>query len=183
MVKKADILTAETLGAFFEHIAELKRLPRKGWVERGVPDPESVAAHSFGVAALAAVAASALGLDPARAVLIAVIHDVAEAITGDLTPADSVSSYDKRHLEEKVTRKILENVDPDGTLLTAWLDYAEHRTPEGRLVKDLDTLDMALQADTYAQAGTTAASELRRAAEPRIQEPAVRKLLPPRRRP
>lgn len=179
----AESLTAETLGAFFAHIAKLKRLPRKGWVERGVPDPESVAAHSFGVAALAAVAASAVGLDPSRAVLIAVIHDVAEAITGDITPADGVSSHEKRRQEEQAARQILEKIDPDGTLLTAWLDYAEHRTPEGRLVKDLDTLDMALQADTYEQAGTAAASELRRVAEPRIQASAVRTLLPPQGRP
>ena len=175
----AEPLTAARLEAFFAHIAALKRLPRKGWVERGVSDPESVAAHSFGVAALAAVAASAVGVDPARAVLIAVMHDVAEALTGDLTPADGVSSHDKRRQEEQAVRQILSEVDPDGTLLAAWLDYAERRTPEGRLVKELDKMDMALQADTYARAGTPAAAELRRAAEGRIGSAQIRALLTP----
>ena len=172
-------MNAQRLEAFFAHVATLKRLPRTGWVQRGVPDPESVAAHSFGVAALAAVTASAVGADPARAVLVAVIHDVAEALTGDLTPADAVPGDTKRRREEQAVRRILAGVDPNGTLMAAWLDYAERRTPEGRLVKDLDKIDMALQADAYAREGTAAAGALRRSAERTIQTAAVRVLLPP----
>lgn len=172
-------MNAQRLEAFFAHVAALKRLPRTGWVQRGVPDPESVAAHSFGVAALAAVTASAVGADPARAVLVAVIHDVAEALTGDLTPADGVPGDTKRRREEQAARRILAGVDPNGTLMAAWLDYAERRTPEGRLVKDLDKIDMALQADAYAREGTAAAGALRRSAERTIQTAAVRALLPP----
>jgi putative hydrolase of HD superfamily len=172
-------MNAQRLEAFFAHVATLKRLPRTGWVQRGVPDPESVAAHSFGVAALAAVTASAVGADPARAVLVAVIHDVAEALTGDLTPADGVPVDTKRRREEQAARRILAGVDPNGTLMAAWLDYAERRTPEGRLVKDLDKIDMALQADAYAREGTAAAGALRRSAERTIQTAAVRALLPP----
>ena len=172
-------MNAQRLEAFFAHVATLKRLPRTGWVQRGVPDPESVAAHSFGVAALAAVTASAVGADPARAVLVAVIHDVAEALTGDLTPADGVPGDTKRRREEQAARRILAGVDPDGTLMAAWLDYAERRTPEGRLVKDLDKIDMALQADAYAREGTAAAGALRRSAERAIHTAEVRALLPP----
>ena len=172
-------MNAQRLEAFFAHVAALKRLPRTGWVQRGVPDPESVAAHSFGVAALAAVTASAVGADPARAVLVAVIHDVAEALTGDLTPADGVPGDTKRRREEQAARRILAGVDPNGTLMAAWLDYAERRTPEGRLVKDLDKIDMALQADAYAREGTPAAGTLRRSAERTIQTAEVRALLPP----
>ena len=172
-------MNAQRLEAFFAHVAALKRLPRTGWVQRGVPDPESVAAHSFGVAALAAVTASAVGADPARATLIAVMHDLAEALTGDLTPADGVPGDTKRRREEQAARRILAGVDPNGTLMAAWLDYAERRTPEGRLVKDLDKIDMALQADAYAREGTAAAGALRRSAERTIQTAAVRALLPP----
>jgi putative hydrolase of HD superfamily len=178
-VPATEAMNAQRLEAFFAHVAALKRLPRTGWVQRGVPDPESVAAHSFGVAALAAVTASAVGADPARAVLVAVIHDVAEALTGDLTPADGVPGDTKRRREEQAARRILAGVDPNGTLMAAWLDYAERRTPEGRLVKDLDKIDMALQADAYAREGTAAAGALRRSAERTIQTAEARALLPP----
>ena len=172
-------LDARRLASFFAHVAALKRLPRKGWTERGVPEPESVAAHSFGVAALAAVTAAAAGADPARAALIAVLHDVAEALTGDLTPADGVPGDRKRRQEERAARRILAGVDPDGTLMAAWLDYAERRTPEGRLVKDLDKIDMALQADAYAREGHAAAGTLRRSAERAIRAAGLRALLGP----
>ena len=175
----SEPIDAQRLESFFAHVAALKRMPRKGWVERGVPDPESVAAHSFGVAALAAVAAAAVGADPARAALIAVMHDEAEALTGDLTPADGVPDDRKRRQEEQAARRILAGVDPDGTLMAAWLDYAERRTPEGRLVKDLDKIDLALQADAYAREGTAAAGTLRRSAERAIRAAAVRALLTP----
>ena len=172
-------MSAPRLQAFFTHVAALKRMPRRGWVQRGVPDPESVAAHSFGVAALAAVTASATGADPARAALIAVIHDLAEALTGDVTPADGVPAHEKQRQEEEAARRILADVDPDGSLMTAWLDYAERRTPEGRLVKDLDKIDMALQADAYAREGTPDAATLRASAERAIHTAAMRALLSP----
>ena len=176
-VAARERLDPRRLASFFAHVAALKRMPRKGWLQRGVPDPESVAAHSFGVAALAAVTAAAAGADPARAALIAVMHDVAEALTGDLTPADGVPGGRKRRQEERAARRILAGVDPDGTLMAAWLDYAERRTPEGRLVKDLDKIDMALQADVYAREGTAAAATLRRSAERAIRAPGLRALL------
>ena len=174
-----DTMTAQRLEMFFAHVAALKRMPRRGWVQRGVPEPESVAAHSFGVAALAAVTAAATGADPARAALIAVIHDLAEALTGDVTPADGVPGHEKQRQEEEAARRILADVDPDGSLMTAWLDYAERRTPEGRLVKDLDKIDMALQADAYAREGTPDAATLRASAERAIHTAAMRALLSP----
>lgn len=35
---------------FFHKVEKLKRVKRTGWVREGVPDPESVAAHCFGIA-------------------------------------------------------------------------------------------------------------------------------------
>lgn len=172
-------MTAQRLQTFFSHVAALKRMPRRGWVQRGVPDPESVAAHSFGVAALAAVTASTTGADPAQAALVAVIHDLAEALTGDVTPSDGVPGSEKQRREEEAARQILAGIDPDGTLMAAWLDYAERRTPEGRLVKDLDKIDMALQADVYTREGTSTAVTLRSSAERAIHSEDARALLPP----
>ena len=153
-------------------------MPRRGWLQRGVPNPETVAAHSFGVAALAVVTASRTGADPAQAALIAVIHDLAEALTGDLTPTDGVSRSEKHLREKEATSQILSDLDPKGIIISAWRDYAEQRTPEGRLVKDLDKVDMALQADVYMQEGIPAATELRQSAESAICNTDTHSLLP-----
>ena len=82
-------------------IQRLKRVPRQGWLDRGISplDTESVADHSFGVALLAwmaALEAQAAGaeLDPARVLALALIHDLPEAEIGDWTPytADAVNA-------------------------------------------------------------------------------------------
>lgn len=66
----------------------LDRVDRAGYALRGVPDPESVAEHSYQVAlAVWALAPLASGpLDGARAVEIALLHDLAEVRAGDLPP-------------------------------------------------------------------------------------------------
>src|SRR5690348_11531628 len=69
-------------------IEPLKHLPRTGWVDRGVHEPESVASPSRPLALLAWVSAEAQGLDAENAMRLALVHDLPEAITGDLTPFD-----------------------------------------------------------------------------------------------
>ena len=62
----------------------LKDQPRTGWVQHGVGGAESVAAHSWGTAYLCLLFAEVAGVDRAKAVEIAVLHDLAEARTGDV---------------------------------------------------------------------------------------------------
>src|SRR5690242_10124588 len=78
------------LGALAEAAGALKEVRRKGWVDRGVPDAESVADHSYRVALLAWALARARGLDAGRAMLIGLVHDLAEADVGDETPFDAL---------------------------------------------------------------------------------------------
>lgn len=77
-------------------IGRLKHTLRTGWLDRGVPPPEteSVADHSYRVALLAwmvastypTVSADGESLDAARVLLIALAHDLPEAFAGDPTP-------------------------------------------------------------------------------------------------
>ncbi|HEY9283293.1 MAG TPA: HD domain-containing protein, partial [Pyrinomonadaceae bacterium] len=70
-------------------LQRLKRLDRTGWVLRGLaPGAESVAAHSYGVAVAAMlladlVRARGVELDVERVLRLALLHDLAEARTGD----------------------------------------------------------------------------------------------------
>ncbi|MCB9755489.1 MAG: HD domain-containing protein [Myxococcales bacterium] len=73
----------------------LKELARAGWERIAVERPESVAAHSWGVAWLV-LALCPAALDRGRALAIAVVHDLAEVRVGDLTPHDAVAPADKR---------------------------------------------------------------------------------------
>jgi putative hydrolase of HD superfamily len=75
---------------FARRVGGLKRLPRTGWIKPVgglTPRVESVAEHSFRVGVLALLLPS---LD-AEAVAMGLLHDLAETIVGDITPAQNVS--------------------------------------------------------------------------------------------
>lgn len=85
--------TAAGLLRLAQQVQRLKRVPRQGWLDRGVPaiQTESVADHSLGVALLAWMAAldaeaAGVPLNPARVLALALIHDLPEAEIGDWTP-------------------------------------------------------------------------------------------------
>jgi putative hydrolase of HD superfamily len=131
---------------------QLEALDRAGWVRRGIARPESVAAHAWGVPWLVLVLAPP-GLDRARALTYAVLHDLPEVRVGDLTPADGVSPEDKAGRERAAMVGLSEALPGGAALAAAWQAYGAQADEEARFVRQLDRLDMALQAVAYAQAG------------------------------
>ena len=83
----AQSLPIDTLIALGMAAQRLKRVPRTGWLLRGVPhgEGESVAAHSHGMALVALALAETLPqpLDRGRLLAMCLLHDLAEAILGD----------------------------------------------------------------------------------------------------
>ena len=151
----------------------LKALDRAGWVRRGVPDPESVAAHSWGVAWLV-LALLPPELDRERALSYAVIHDLAEVRVGDITPFDGVSSESKQAREAAAVAALL-GERPD--LVALWRTYEAQSDAEARFVRELDRLDMALQAAWYGRRGTQALAEFLTSAEQVIEHPRLVEIL------
>ncbi len=143
-----------------EAIHAVKHLPRKGWLERGLPAGrvESVGSHSFGTALLALVLKEA-GLLPAgvpaeRLLAVALLHDITESVTGDLTPADNVTPARKAALELDAVRRLLGDVPGMAGLqreLEAFVSggKAAGKDPVYALVQQIDKLDMMIQALRY----------------------------------
>lgn len=157
-------------------VLALKDLPRTGWVRRGIERPESVAGHSWGVAWLVLVLLPP-ELDRARALTYAVLHDLAEVRTGDLTPHDGVSRAEKQR-NEHIAMASLTGLLPDGSsLLDTWTAYETQADPEARFVRQLDRLDMALQAVAYERNTEKDLSEFLVSAGQVIQHPALRSIL------
>ncbi len=145
MSPPADDALRDALIAAFQ----LKRTDRAGWLRIGIENPESVAAHSWGMALLVLLFLPA-HLDRERALTYAVLHDLAEAWTGDVTPHDPVP--DKHAREDAAMVDFTERIGrPD--LLGIWRAYEARADPEARFVKQLDQLDMGLTALDYARDG------------------------------
>lgn len=129
----------------------LKHVDRAGWIRAGHPAPETVAAHSWGVCWLVLVLLPP-ELDRGRALTYAVLHDLAEAWTGDVTPHDGCSPDEKHRRERDAMVALTERLArPD--LLDLWDAYERQDDAEARFVRQLDRLDMALQARLYARDG------------------------------
>src|SRR3989344_184250 len=73
---------------FLLNAGKLKKVKRAGWVLRNVPDAESVAEHSFRTALICMMMGNNVNRE--RCIKIALIHDLAEALVGDITPVDGV---------------------------------------------------------------------------------------------
>lgn len=161
------------IDALLEAVA-LKDVARAGWVRRGVPDAESVAAHSWGVAWLVVVLCPA-DLDRERALTYAVLHDLAEVRVGDLTPHDGVSAEDKAQREARALDDLAAALPSH--VRHRWHAYEAKDDPEARFVRQLDRLDMALQAAAYGASGHLGTpGEFLRSADPVITHPALRPL-------
>ena len=80
-------------------IERLKLQKRSGWVREGIKDPESIADHMYRMAMLSLLSEEDDQLDIAKCVQLAVVHDLAEASVGDITPFDGISKAEKEKLE------------------------------------------------------------------------------------
>ena len=148
--------------------AMLKWIVRSGWRMRGVADPESVAEHSYGVAFVALAMADAMrddaggtAVDLGRLLSIALLHDLTEARLTDL-PASAVrllGGEAKREAEETALQTLLEPLPSRELLEGLWFEFEDASSPEGRLVRDADKVEMMVQCLRYELAGSRGLEE------------------------
>ncbi|KAL6189168.1 hypothetical protein ACLB2K_040558 [Fragaria x ananassa] len=130
----------------------LKTTKRAGWVKRGVKDPESVADHMYRMGLMALIASDIPGLNRDKCIKIAIVHDIAEAIVGDITPSDGVTKEEKSRREQEAIDhmcKLLGGGSIAKELGELWLEYEGNSSPEAKIVKDFDKVEMILQALEY----------------------------------
>ena len=161
------------MSTLFDDALGLKHLPRAGWIRAGIDAPESVGAHSWGVAWLV-MNLCPEGLDTERALKLALVHDLPEVIVGDITPHDGITKATKRSMEQ-VAAETLFSGRPD--LETLWQEYEAGETAESKFVKECDALDMALQAVRYHRDTGVDTDEFVASARLKLHTPALLELL------
>lgn len=148
------------------HLQALKLLPRMGWLFAGIAHPESVAEHSFVMSWLALLLAEQINtdystqgltqpLDIAKIAHMALVHDVAESILTDLPKrsTDLLGKQTKHQAEATAMQHLFQQMPNGAYYVGCWQEYAEAATPEARLVRDADKLEMIHQALCYEQTG------------------------------
>ena len=132
--------------SFLQQAERLKATRRSGWTSTG--EPETVAAHTWRLCLMAMVLADQFPeVNVDRVIRMLVIHDLGEALHGDI-PAPEQAGPGSKAAEER--RDLLELVAPlpvkaRDAIVQLWDEYEAWETPEAKLAKGLDKLETILQ--------------------------------------
>jgi putative hydrolase of HD superfamily len=154
-------VTARDILAYCRSLGRLKNTQRAGWRLRGIKDCESVADHAYRATHLVmvladALAAQGLSIDAARALRMAQVHEIGEAILGDIpqtadTPLPPAVKHDAEAAAVARLTSPLGAVGAEYRRL--WEEFEAGETIEARLVRAADKLEMLLQAQEYETVG------------------------------
>jgi 5'-deoxynucleotidase YfbR-like HD superfamily hydrolase len=143
---------------FLFEMGHLKNLPRAGWLLLGVPQPESVADHSFRVGMTGIVLAAMEGADVGRTAALALMHDAHETRIGDVPSVGR--AYITTAVPDAVTAHQASAMPADAAKVVQDLtaEYEANETLEARLAHDADKIETLLQAIEYQAQGFDAAA-------------------------
>ncbi len=141
----------ERVISFFEAIHPLDRVPRAGFLLRGVEVPESVSAHSHFLSLLTLVVLEEYPgrWDKEKALTMALIHDLSEAKMMDV-PMPVVQEYfceGKLSAEIMVFKEIAKGLPERFTQI--FEEFHNCSSPEARLVRGLDKVQMMIKVLCY----------------------------------
>ncbi|XP_012274541.1 HD domain-containing protein 2 [Orussus abietinus] len=141
---------------FLELIGRLKHMKRTGWVIRNINDPETIAGHMYRMAMISFFVDNTENLDKTKIMQMALIHDLAECIVGDITPYCGIPVEDKHRMEDEAMESICKLIGDKGPeMLEMFREYEKQESPEAQYVKDLDRLDLIMQAYEYEKRDNT----------------------------
>lgn len=131
---------------FLRAAEQLKNTHRSAWTSGG--EPESVAEHTWRLCLMALLLRDEFPeVDFARLVQICIIHDLGEAIGGDIPAIHQVPGESKAAQERADLLQLLHPLPERlrAEITGLWDEYEAAETPEARLAKALDKLETILQ--------------------------------------
>ncbi|PIV07596.1 oxetanocin [Candidatus Shapirobacteria bacterium CG_4_8_14_3_um_filter_35_11] len=135
------------------NVSNLKKTKRTGWIKKGIVNVESVADHSYQMAVMTIFISEKLSLNFEKMVKMALIHDVAEGVIGDIIWEQGINTIgshkNKTKLEQKAMKKIFKN---NLDLYQLWDEFEKQETREAKVIKCIDKLEMLIQAGEYESA-------------------------------
>jgi len=146
---------------FYVITHNLKNSFRMGWKVWGIDAErfESVAEHVYGTQMLAFAINSEfeLGLDLYKVIFMLAFHELAEALTGDISfisnDKDAPTREEKGQMELEAIKKILAPMNDSGTIHDIFVEFEENKTKEAKFARLVDKLDCDFQVKFYEENG------------------------------
>ena len=158
-----DNLADQPLLAAYVEINHLKQLYRQGWLRAGITREQckSVADHIFGMVMLAWLIMDG-GVSPKvnreKVLRMVLAHELGEIYAGDIIPGDQVAPDEKHRLEQAGLQRVIGRLSTGYEFAALWDEFEAGISDEARLVRQLDRLEMALQALVYEKQGYDSSS-------------------------
>ncbi|WP_158243236.1 HD domain-containing protein [Acidimangrovimonas sediminis] len=126
----------------------LKTEMRHSWLSNG--RQESVAEHTWMMSVAAVLMAPHLqhSVDLGQTLKLIALHDIAEAITGDIPYFEVSARKDTKLADEAEAMETIRKMLPEGSgklLLELWREYEDCETPEAKFARALDKLEVQHQ--------------------------------------
>ena len=132
--------------AFLRHAERLKTVTRTSWTSEG--KQESTAEHTWRMSLFAlSLRPWFPELDLGRVLAMALVHDLGEAIHGDISAVVQAGAPPKLEQERRDLLQLLAPA-PEAVrtrVVSLWEEYNAAATPEARFVKAVDKLETILQ--------------------------------------
>jgi len=160
---------------FFFEIAVLKRIPRAGWRNIGIKNPDSVAEHVFLTAQIAYILGKMEKASAERAALIALFHDNGEARIGDANLVTKLY-LETDKAEAKTLSDQIEGLPEGGEIKKFYEEWKQQKTPEAIVARDADWLEVAIEAKHYLDLGNKLAEIWIKHAKNQLKTESAKKL-------
>jgi putative hydrolase of HD superfamily len=152
---------------------KLKDVKRQGILFYGVKKSDSALDHSFRMALMAVIFGKEKNLNIAKAIKMALVHDLCKVYAGDITPYEGLLPKNKKQKAEFAGRwrrvslaekgkmqtlkmgkekEALEKITkllPSGLraeIMHLWLDYNQGKSKEAKFVQQVDVIENLLEA-------------------------------------
>jgi putative hydrolases of HD superfamily len=149
---QADHLLSGVAVYLFE-MGHLKRLARAGWALLGIPQPETVAEHTFRAGAVGIALAALEGADAGRTAALCILHDAHQTRNGDVVSVahayvttavpTAVAAHQTSAMPHAMAKVFQDLV----------AEYEAGQTPESQLARDAHEIETLLQAAEYRAQG------------------------------
>ena len=143
---------------FFHLLERLKTTKREGWRRFGINQGESISDHMYRMSLITMLAPSSLAtkINIPHCTKMALVHDMAESLVGDITPVEGVAKSEKSRREsatmDYLCTSLLGKV-ADGRagqdIRAIWQEYEDGETLEAKYVHDVDKMELILQMVEY----------------------------------
>ncbi|QLG71125.1 hypothetical protein HG535_0B01630 [Zygotorulaspora mrakii] len=143
--------------SFLHVVQQLKIQRRTGWLDHDINPCESIADHMYRMS-ITSMLINDTKVNRDKCVRIALVHDIAEALVGDITPFGGVTKEEKHRREWETIQYLCENlIEPHNRtaaeeIMNDWLAYENISSLEARYVKDIDKYEMLVQCFEYERA-------------------------------